>query len=77
VIFSSSQTTNENLASKTELGEQIFECILQWYPDEETTAKLTGMLLEMNVEEIEKLTQDNELLKCKANEAYTALTTQK
>ena len=77
MIFSSSQTTNENLASKTELGEQIFECILQWYPDEETTAKLTGMLLEMNVKEIEKLTQDNELLKCKATEAYTALTTQK
>ena len=60
------------------MGEQIFEKILQWYPDEEIAAKLTGMLLEMNIEEIKKLTQENELLRCKASEAYQALrTTQK
>ena len=34
------------------------------------------MLLEMNLEDIEKLTQNEELLKCKADEAYKVLTTQ-
>ena len=73
-----SQTMDKRLPSKTELGEQVFEHMLQWYPDEEIAAKLTGMLLEMNIEEIKKLTQENELLRCKAKEAYQALqTTQK
>ena len=73
-----SQTTDKRMTSKTVLGDQIFEHILQWYPDEEIAAKLTGMLLEMNIEEIKKLTQENELLQCKANEAYQVLqTTQK
>lgn len=56
------------------MGEIIFERLLQWYTDDETTAKLTGMLLEMNINEVKKLTQNDELLKSKANEAYKALT---
>ncbi|CAB4002322.1 Embryonic polyadenylate-binding A [Paramuricea clavata] len=72
-----SPTIKEWPASKTELGEKIFERILQWYMDEETTAKLTGMLLEMNIDEITKLTQEDELLKCKADEAFRALTIQR
>ena len=63
--------------SKAELGDKIFQSILQWYPDEETTAKLTGMLLEMNIKEIQKLAQEDELLKCKADEAYRVLEIQR
>lgn len=55
------------------MGDKIFESILQWYPDEETAAKLTGMLLEINSNEIKKLTQEDKLLKCKADEAYRAI----
>ena len=72
-LFCHSKTTEENPLSKAELGDKIFERILQWYPDEKTTAKLTGMLLEMNINEIQKLMQEDELLKCKADEAYRVL----
>ena len=63
--------------SKTEFGDKIFERVLQWYPDEDTTAKVTGMLLEMSIEDIKKMLNEDELLKSKADEAHKALTIQR
>ncbi|XP_028395402.1 uncharacterized protein LOC114519462 [Dendronephthya gigantea] len=67
-----SETTDEPL-TKAEMGDKIFDRIQQWYPDDEMAAKLTGMLLEINSDEIKKLTQEDKLLKSKVDEAYHAM----
>ncbi|XP_046855184.1 polyadenylate-binding protein-like [Xenia sp. Carnegie-2017] len=59
--------------SLEELGEKLFERILEWYVEEDTAAKLTGMLLEMNNDDIHQLIKDNDFLKLKTKEAYDVL----
>lgn len=61
------------LPTKEELGERIYETISKWYSDDEQAAKLTGMILEMNNNEIVELTQEEELLKNIVNKAEQAL----
>lgn len=69
--YSEKEASSE--VSLEELGEKLFERILEWYVDEDTAAKLTGMLLEMNIDDIHQLIKDNDFLKLKTKEAYDVL----
>lgn len=54
-----------------ELGNSIFSQVVMWYP--KLADKITGMLLEMNIEELESVVNDSALLKNRADKAFLAL----
>ncbi|XP_071948281.1 uncharacterized protein [Antedon mediterranea] len=56
---------------KDEIGEELFDKVVEIYPD--LAAKITGMLLEMNVESLKVLLTCPQLLKEKVDMAYKAL----
>lgn len=56
---------------KTLLGEQLYDIISEWYPDQ--ADKITGMLLELDVITLNLLAKDSTALKEKATHAANVL----
>ncbi len=56
---------------KTLLGEQLYDMISEWYPDQ--ADKITGMLLELDVITLNLLVKDSAALKEKASHAANVL----
>ncbi|BES98135.1 Hypothetical protein NTJ_10949 [Nesidiocoris tenuis] len=61
----------EEAASKEELGEALYDLVRARYPTE-VAAHLTGMLLELKLDDLKKLMTDSEELEKKLNLAYAA-----
>ena len=56
---------------KISLGEHLYEIIEELYPD--NAAKITGMLLEMNIEDVRDMLRNRKLLQEKARIAHQVL----
>ncbi|CAE1304885.1 unnamed protein product [Acanthosepion pharaonis] len=54
-----------------DLGNIVFSQVVLWYP--KLADKITGMLLEMNIEELESVINNSDLLKSRADKAYLVL----
>lgn len=54
-----------------DLGNIVFSHVVLWYP--KLADKITGMLLEMNIEELESVINNSDLLKSRADKAYLVL----
>jgi len=67
--------TNTNAAPESErrnfIGETIFPLAQNLHPNE--AGKITGMLLELPIEQLEQLVSDPQLIENKINEAMTVL----
>ena len=60
-----------NVGDKESLGDKIYKVVVDLYPDR--AEQITGMLLEMDVEDLLVLVERNDLLSGKAQQAYEAL----
>lgn len=60
-----------SLPTKEELGEEIYEIVSTSYPEE--AARITGMLLELDLEELQRLVDNPDHLKSRIEQAFRAM----
>ena len=67
----------KELDKHASLGDVLYQQVEMVYSEHDIAEKITGMLLEMNVEEIERLIQDKNELLVKIHEAFEVLKSHK
>ena len=73
VLYHQNNEQEKAIERKKALGEIIYTNVETVYPEQEMAEKITGILLEMSVEDIENLTQNKQSLVDKIHEAASVL----